>query len=52
MAERIQLRAIRRCGELLKAIESQQGKRTDKLSEGSLPKLTRTSAARDAAASC
>ncbi len=50
MAERIQLRAIRRCGELLKAIESQQGKLNQHtvLREGDLLKQTRTRAARKA----
>lgn len=36
-ADRIQARAIRRCGELLKQFDA-QGKRTDKLKEGDLPK--------------
>ena len=34
MADRIQARAIRRCGELLRQVESQQGKRTDRLRNG------------------
>ena len=46
MADRIQARAIRRCGELLKQIETQPGKRTDlEPSEGS---LTRSEAANEA----
>lgn len=45
MADRIQARAIRRCGELLKQIESGQGARTDKLHDCGDTKLTRTQAA-------
>lgn len=46
MAERIQARAIRRCGELLKKIDTQPGKRTDlEPSEGS---LTRSEVANEA----
>lgn len=45
MADRIQARAIRRCGKLLKQIESSQGARTDKLPDGDDTKLTRTQAA-------
>lgn len=46
MADRIQARAIRRCGELLKQIDTQPGKRTDlEPSEGS---LTRSEAANEA----
>jgi hypothetical protein len=50
MATRIQARAIRRCGELLKEIETMQGKRTDlEPVEGDLPKsTTRKSAAEEA----
>jgi hypothetical protein len=49
MADRIQARAIRRCGELLLQIRASQGERTDiELGGGALPKLTRTGAARDA----
>ena len=48
MADRIQARAIRRCGELYKQLESQQGARTDKLRDGTLPKLPKTEAAAQA----
>ena len=50
MAVRIQARAIRRCGELLKQFESQQGKRNQHtmLQEGDLPKQSREEAATDA----
>lgn len=46
-AQRIRARAVRRCGELLKEIEKQQGKRTDKLGDGGGPK-SRKDAATDA----
>jgi hypothetical protein len=48
MADRIQARAIRRCGELLRAIKDGQGARTDKLGGGAAPKLSRAQAAREA----
>ncbi len=48
MAIRIQARAIRRCGELLREIESGQGTRTDKLHDGAVAKSTRTQAAETA----
>jgi hypothetical protein len=49
MADRIQARAIRRCGELLKQIDAQQGARTDvQPREGAHQKLTRTEAAIEA----
>jgi hypothetical protein len=49
MAVRIQARAIRRCGELLKEFESTQGKRTDlELQDDAGPKLTRQQAATEA----
>jgi hypothetical protein len=49
LADRIQARAIRRCGELLKQIPQANGARTDlELQDGSDPKLTRESAATDA----
>lgn len=48
MADRIQARAIRRCGELLKQIETGQGTRTDKLYDATDMKLTRTEAATQA----
>ena len=48
MADRIQARAIRRCGELLKQIEPANGARTDKPRDGADPKLTRKQAATDA----
>lgn len=49
MAQRIQDRAIRRAGELLKQIEPAGGARTDlPPREGDLPRLTRESAAADA----
>ena len=48
-ADRIQARAIRRCGELLKQIEPANGKRTDlEPSDGDDTKLTRKEAARAA----
>jgi hypothetical protein len=45
MAVRIQARAMRRCGELLKQIEPQPGKRTDKPNDGT---VTRSEAAEHA----
>ena len=48
MAERIQARAIRRCGALLREIEDGQGARSDLLGAGADPKLSRAQAARDA----
>ena len=48
MADRIQARAIRRCGELLLQMEAAQGRRTDKLHDGADTKLTRTQVAREA----
>lgn len=48
MADRIQARAIRRCGELLKQVESGQGTRTDKPHDATDTKLTRTEAAKEA----
>jgi hypothetical protein len=49
MADRIQARAIRRCGELLAEIKAARGRRTDlELREGTLPRLTRSEAATDA----
>lgn len=48
MADRIQARAVRRCGELLKQIEAGQGVRTDKLHDATDMKLTRTEAATQA----
>jgi hypothetical protein len=48
MARRIQARALRRAGELLEQIQSAQGARNDQLQDGSLPKLGRTDAAREA----
>lgn len=59
MADRIQGQAIRRCGELLREIESQQGARTDlqprmgthtksdPKDSDVVPPMTRTQAARD-----
>jgi hypothetical protein len=46
-ATRIRDRAIRRCGELLKQIEPQQGARNDLTSGGRPPEVTRNTAARD-----
>lgn len=47
-AERIQARAIRRCGELYQQIAPASGTRTDiEPREGDRPKLTRESAAKD-----
>ena len=48
MAERIQLRAVRRCGELLKAIEAGVGGRPSKTHTGTGTSFTRSDAARDA----
>lgn len=48
MADRIQARAIRRCGELLKQIEAGNGARDGKRQEGDLPPFNRTQAATDA----
>lgn len=48
MADRIQARAIARAGAILKEIEKAQGMRTDRLQDGTVPKLTRTQAATDA----
>ncbi len=49
LCDRIQARAIRRCGELLAAIEPAKGARTDlQPSRGAPTKLTRESAAKDA----
>lgn len=48
MADRIQARAIRRCGELLKQIEPSKGGRPAETQEGDLPSLSRTQAATDA----
>lgn len=47
MADRIQARAIRRCGELLKQIPPAHGANQN-IREGTLPKVTRESAATDA----
>jgi hypothetical protein len=46
MADRIQARAIRRCGELLRAIEAKAGR--PKGNGGGAPTITRTQAAKDA----
>lgn len=48
MADRIQARAIRRCGELLKQIEPGKTGPKPELQEGDLPQLTRTQAAEQA----
>ncbi len=48
VADRIQARAIRRCGELLKQVEAGQGSRTDRLHDATDIKLTRTIAATQA----
>src|SRR5438046_9428855 len=46
MADRIQARAIRRCGELLQQIQTSIGARTDlEPRDGTVPKLIRTQAA-------
>ena len=47
MADRIQARAIRRCGDLLREIEKSSGGRPPKTQDGTVPRLTRTQAARD-----
>lgn len=48
MADRIQARAIRRCGELLKQVEQKQGANQN-IQDGAVPKvLTRTDAAQEA----
>ena len=47
MADRIQARAIRRCGELLKQVEPARGANQN-IGEGALPKVTRESAAASA----
>ncbi len=47
MADRIQARAIRRCGELLKQIEPANGANQN-IREGNHPKVTREMAAADA----
>jgi|SRR4029453_3692686 hypothetical protein len=47
MAERIQARAIQRCGQLLQAIQPARGANQN-ISRGAPTKVTRTSAARDA----
>jgi len=46
-ADRIQARAINRCGELLRAVPSARGANQN-IQEGTLPKVTRTQAAEDA----
>ena len=48
MAMRIQARAIRRCGELLRKIEPNKGGRPSKTREGDHPSLSRKQAAEDA----
>jgi hypothetical protein len=48
MADRIQARAIRRAGELLLQIPAGQGARDGKRQEGTLPPLSRTTAAPEA----
>jgi hypothetical protein len=49
LAKRIHARAIRRCGELLKEIKTERGRRTDlEPQEGGPPKSTRTEFATDA----
>jgi hypothetical protein len=47
MADRIQARAVRRCGELLKQFDG-QGQRTDKLMDGAVHKFTQKEAAQSA----
>lgn len=47
-AERIQARAIRRCGELLKQVPQGHGARDGKRQDGAAPPLTRTQVAEDA----
>jgi len=48
MATRIQLRAVRRCGELLRAIEPSPGGRPSETRGGDPPSLSRSQAAHDA----
>jgi hypothetical protein len=48
MADRIQARAIKRCGDLLREIEAGHGARDGKREAGSLRPLNRTQAAKDA----
>ena len=49
MADRIQARAIRRCGELLKQVEPASGERTDlEPKDGTVPRSTRESVATEA----
>jgi hypothetical protein len=48
MADRIQARAIRRCGELLRQIPAGKTGPVPELQEGALPQFTRTQAATDA----
>ncbi|MET0166430.1 MAG: hypothetical protein ABWY64_18945 [Tardiphaga sp.] len=48
MARQIKARAIDRCGDLLREIEPAGGERTDLDADGSVPRLTRESAASDA----
>jgi len=48
MADRIQARAIRRCGELLKQIEPKHTGRPPENGEGALPNISRKQAATDA----
>lgn len=47
LADRIQARAVRRCGELLKQIEPARGANQN-IQDGAVPKVTRESAATDA----
>jgi hypothetical protein len=47
MADRIQARAIRRCGDLLKAIKPARGANQN-IQDGAVPKVTRENAAEDA----
>lgn len=47
-ARRIQVRAVRRMGELLEAIEPRPGARTDKPRVGAHPRLTRAEATNQA----
>ncbi len=47
MADRIQARAVKQCGRLLKEIEKAHGANQN-IGEGDCPKVTRTQAARDA----
>ena len=48
MARQIKARAIDRCGDLLREIEPASGEHTDLDADGSVPRLTRESAASDA----